>query len=112
MIDANVQRFSESAGRHGRSAILVEGPSRKDADELMGRTECNRIVNFDGPNARLVGQMIDVRITQALAAHAARRGGDDGLAGRGLTRRRGPARGLPAAATVPSARGQSALEPR
>jgi tRNA-2-methylthio-N6-dimethylallyladenosine synthase len=37
------------------------------AHELMGRTECNRIVNFDGgPNAaRLVGQMIDVSITEA-----------------------------------------------
>ena len=45
--------------------ILVEGPSRKDAGELMGRTECNRIVNFDGA-ARLVGQMIDVTITEAL----------------------------------------------
>jgi tRNA-2-methylthio-N6-dimethylallyladenosine synthase len=44
--------------------ILVEGPSRKDAAELMGRTECNRIVNFAGP-ARLVGQMLDVRITRA-----------------------------------------------
>jgi tRNA-2-methylthio-N6-dimethylallyladenosine synthase len=34
----------------------------------MGRTECNRIVNFDGgpQSARLVGQMVDVRITQAL----------------------------------------------
>jgi tRNA-2-methylthio-N6-dimethylallyladenosine synthase len=34
----------------------------------MGRTECNRIVNFDaGPNGqRLVGQMVDVRITEAL----------------------------------------------
>jgi tRNA-2-methylthio-N6-dimethylallyladenosine synthase len=34
----------------------------------MGRTECNRIVNFSGgPNAaRLVGQMIDVSITSAL----------------------------------------------
>jgi tRNA-2-methylthio-N6-dimethylallyladenosine synthase len=31
----------------------------------MGRTECNRIVNFPGPQ-RLVGQMIDVTITQAL----------------------------------------------
>ena len=29
--------------------ILVEGPSRKDAAELMGRTECNRIVNFQRP---------------------------------------------------------------
>ena len=45
--------------------ILVEGPSRKDPNELMGRTECNRIVNFAGP-ARLIGQMVDVTITSAL----------------------------------------------
>ncbi len=47
--------------------ILVEGPSRRDPTELMGRTECNRIVNFaGGPQAaRWVGQMIDVEITQA-----------------------------------------------
>jgi len=47
---------------------LVEGASRKSAAELMGRTVCNRIVNFDaGPNGqRLVGQMVDVRITEAL----------------------------------------------
>ena len=44
--------------------ILVEGASRKDASELMGRTECNRIVNFKGM-PRLVGQLIDVTITQA-----------------------------------------------
>jgi tRNA-2-methylthio-N6-dimethylallyladenosine synthase len=30
----------------------------------MGRTECNRIVNFAGPQ-RLVGRMIDVTIAQA-----------------------------------------------
>ncbi len=45
--------------------ILVEGPSRKDPNELMGRTECNRIVNFPAP-ARLIGQMMDVTITSAL----------------------------------------------
>jgi tRNA-2-methylthio-N6-dimethylallyladenosine synthase len=45
--------------------VLVEGPSRKDASELMGRTECNRIVNFKGM-PRLLGQLIDVTITQAL----------------------------------------------
>ena len=45
--------------------ILVEGPSRKDGNELMGRTENNRIVNFSGV-PRLIGRMIDVRITQAL----------------------------------------------
>ena len=37
---------------------------RRNAAELMGRTECNRIVNFAGPQ-RLVGRMIDVRITEA-----------------------------------------------
>mgnify|MGYP003521242533 FL=1 len=62
-IEANARRIGES--RVGTvQRILVEGPSRKDADELMGRTECNRIVNFEGP-ARLIGQMIDVRITKA-----------------------------------------------
>ena len=51
-----------------RQRILVAGPSRKNAQELMGRTECNRIVNFDGgpQSTRLVGQMIDVAITEAL----------------------------------------------
>ncbi len=66
-IEENVRRIS--ASREGTvQRILVEGPSRKNAAELMGRTECNRIVNFDGgPNgSRLVGQMIDVKITQAL----------------------------------------------
>ncbi len=55
-----------SASRIGTlQRVLVEGPSRKDPTELMGRTECNRIVNFAGPQ-RLVGQMIELRITQAL----------------------------------------------
>ena len=67
LLERNVRRIS--ASRVGTvQRILVEGPSRKDAAELMGRTECNRIVNFDaGPGgARLVGQMIDVTITAAL----------------------------------------------
>ena len=63
-LEENVRRISES--RVGTvQRILVEGPSRKDASELMGRTECNRIVNFKG-QPRLVGQMVDVTITQAL----------------------------------------------
>ncbi len=51
-----------------RQRILVEGPSKKDAAELMGRTENNRIVNFAGGlnGVRLVGQMVDVLVTQAL----------------------------------------------
>ena len=71
LIESNVQRIS--ASRVGRvQRILVEGPARRlgagGTPELMGRTECNRIVNFDGGplQSRLVGQMIDVRITQAL----------------------------------------------
>jgi tRNA-2-methylthio-N6-dimethylallyladenosine synthase len=48
-----------------RQRVLVEGPSRRDATELMGRTECNRIVNFKGP-AHLIGQMLELRITAAL----------------------------------------------
>jgi len=66
-IEENVQRIS--AARVGTvQRILVEGTSRKSTAEMMGRTECNRIVNFDaGPQgARLVGQMIDVRISSAL----------------------------------------------
>ena len=66
-VEQNVRAIS--ASRVGTTQrILVEGPSRKNPAELMGRTECNRIVNFDaGPNgARLVGQMIDVAITEAL----------------------------------------------
>jgi tRNA-2-methylthio-N6-dimethylallyladenosine synthase len=63
-IEANARRISES--RVGTvQRILVEGRSRKDANELMGRTECNRTVNFPG-NARLIGQMIDVTITEAM----------------------------------------------
>jgi tRNA-2-methylthio-N6-dimethylallyladenosine synthase len=45
--------------------VLVEGPSRKDAAELAGRTENNRVVNFPG-DPRLVGQMIELRVTDAL----------------------------------------------
>jgi tRNA-2-methylthio-N6-dimethylallyladenosine synthase len=64
VIDASIQRISaERVGTVQR--ILVEGPSKKDANELMGRTECNRVVNFKGP-ARLVGQLVDVTVTQAM----------------------------------------------
>ncbi|MBB1472639.1 tRNA (N6-isopentenyl adenosine(37)-C2)-methylthiotransferase MiaB [Luteimonas sp. MC1782] len=46
--------------------VLVTGPSRKDANELTGKTENMRSVNFAGP-ARLVGQFVDVLITEALS---------------------------------------------
>lgn len=46
-------------------AILVEGQSKKSADELRGRTENNRVVNFKGPR-NLIGDFVDVEITEAL----------------------------------------------
>jgi tRNA-2-methylthio-N6-dimethylallyladenosine synthase len=48
--------------------IQVEGPTRKNADELMGRTANNRIVNFAAGrrDEAPIGRMTDVRITQAL----------------------------------------------
>jgi tRNA-2-methylthio-N6-dimethylallyladenosine synthase len=50
--------------------VLVEGPSRKDPDELTGRTECNRMVNFKA-HPKLIGQMVDVTVT-ALNSHSLR----------------------------------------
>jgi tRNA-2-methylthio-N6-dimethylallyladenosine synthase len=62
VLDESVRAIS--ASRLGTvQRILVEGNARKDASELMGRTECNRVVVFKG-SPRLVGQMIDVRITE------------------------------------------------
>jgi len=63
-LEDNVRRYS-FAMQDTVQRILVEGRSRKSAAELMGRTECNRIVNFPGA-PRLIGQLIDVRITQAM----------------------------------------------
>ncbi|MGK0673452.1 MAG: tRNA (N6-isopentenyl adenosine(37)-C2)-methylthiotransferase MiaB [Halothiobacillaceae bacterium] len=64
LINSQARAISE-AMRGTIQRILVEGPSKKDAAELMGRTENNRVVNFKG-GAHLIGQMIDVRITEVL----------------------------------------------
>jgi len=65
VIDTHIR--SISASRVGTvQRILVEGASRRDAAELMGRTECNRVVNFAGP-PHLVGQMVELTITEARA---------------------------------------------
>lgn len=45
--------------------ILVDGTSKKDPNQLMGRTENNRVVNFSGSH-NLMGQFVDVVITEAL----------------------------------------------
>lgn len=48
-----------------RQRLLVEGHSRKSPKQLTGRTENNRVVNFDGP-PDLAGRFVDVMITEAL----------------------------------------------
>jgi tRNA-2-methylthio-N6-dimethylallyladenosine synthase len=66
LIDAHARALSD-AMVGSRQTILVEGSSRRDPLDLQGRTENNRVVNFSaGPRPeRLVGQLIDVKITQA-----------------------------------------------
>ncbi|CAH1599924.1 tRNA-2-methylthio-N(6)-dimethylallyladenosine synthase [Vibrio hyugaensis] len=46
--------------------VLVEGPSKKNLMELRARTENNRVVNFEG-SADLIGQFVDVKITDVFA---------------------------------------------
>jgi tRNA-2-methylthio-N6-dimethylallyladenosine synthase len=65
-IDANTRKYS-AAMVGSVQRILVEGPSKKDPDELQGRTENNRVVNFAAmDSAALMGQLVDVRITASL----------------------------------------------
>ena len=65
------QKLLEQANRISRQMvgstqrILVEGYSRKSDLELSGRTENNRVVNFVG-NSDLIGEFVQVEITQAL----------------------------------------------
>lgn len=63
VINANVKRYSEQM-IGSTQTILVEAPTVRDVNELQGRTENNRVVNFAGP-VELIGQMVQVRITQS-----------------------------------------------
>ena len=63
-IEAQAQRVNQAmVGTVQR--VLVEGRARKNAEELAGRTDNNRIVNFAG-QPRLIGRFVDVVITQSL----------------------------------------------
>lgn len=65
------QRITEMAQQISRrmvgsvQRVLVERHAKKDRQQLAGRTENNRVVNFDGPEG-LIGQFVDIRITEAL----------------------------------------------
>jgi tRNA-2-methylthio-N6-dimethylallyladenosine synthase len=64
--------LSDQASRYSqamvgtRQTVLVEGASKKNEHQLAGRTENNRVVNFDG-HPRLVGQFVDVEISESLS---------------------------------------------
>src|SRR5262249_33236172 len=48
-------------------SVLVTGAAKKDLDQLQGRTENNRVVNFTGGDATMRGRFVDVVITQAMS---------------------------------------------
>ncbi len=64
-LDAGAKAISERMVG-GVERILIEGASRKNPRELAGRTSNNRVVNFPA-SSRLIGNLIDVHITAALA---------------------------------------------
>ncbi|MFI4889997.1 MAG: tRNA (N6-isopentenyl adenosine(37)-C2)-methylthiotransferase MiaB [Steroidobacterales bacterium] len=52
-----------------RQRVLVERPARRNPQQLAGRTDNNRWVNFDGPGPAqpaLIGRFVDVLITEAM----------------------------------------------
>ena len=63
-------RLLLQASRYSQSMIgstervLVTGSSKKDAAQWAGRTECNRVVNFEGPT-ELEGQFVLIEITES-----------------------------------------------
>lgn len=65
------QRINQQAMNYSRSMlgttqrILVEGTSRKNIMELSGRTENNRVVNFEGA-PDMIGKFVDVEITEVM----------------------------------------------
>jgi tRNA-2-methylthio-N6-dimethylallyladenosine synthase len=69
-------RILEVAGRVGAARsralegrvlpVLVDGISRRNSEEVTGRTRCNRAVNFDAHGRDLLGEVVPVLITQAL----------------------------------------------
>jgi tRNA-2-methylthio-N6-dimethylallyladenosine synthase len=65
LVNSQAERYSR-AMVGTRQRLLVAGVSKKNPKQLAGRTENNRVVNFDGP-PRLVGEFVDVIITEALS---------------------------------------------
>jgi len=65
VVNAQAMRYSRLM-LDTEQRVLVEGPSKKNLMELRARTENNRVVNFEG-SADLIGQFVDVKITDVFA---------------------------------------------
>ena len=68
ILQTRINQFASEISRSmvgNIETILVEGPSKKDPEELCGRTENNRIVNFKGDRS-LIGNLVKIKITRAL----------------------------------------------
>jgi len=61
MNELGARKYNQFVGRQVQ--ILVEGPSKRNAARMSGRTRCNKIVVFDG-SERHRGQVMDVKITK------------------------------------------------
>jgi len=64
ILQTRISQMSQKIGRdmvNTTQRILVEGPSKKNIMELTGRTENNRVVNFEG-SPDLIGTFVDVDI--------------------------------------------------
>ncbi|HZL14044.1 MAG TPA: tRNA (N6-isopentenyl adenosine(37)-C2)-methylthiotransferase MiaB [Verrucomicrobiae bacterium] len=59
--EIGARKYENFIGR--QTQILVEGPSKKNAARMSGRTRCNKIVLFDGTE-RHRGQIMDLKITR------------------------------------------------
>jgi tRNA-2-methylthio-N6-dimethylallyladenosine synthase len=62
MNEQGAEHYNRLVGQ--RVQILVEGPSRRNALRMMGRTRCNKIVVFEG-SGRHRAQIMDVRVERA-----------------------------------------------
>jgi tRNA-2-methylthio-N6-dimethylallyladenosine synthase len=65
LVDTQARAISQSMVG-GIERVLVEGVSSRNPGEICGKTANNRTVNFAG-DARLIGRLTDVRISEALS---------------------------------------------
>ena len=59
--------------QHSRSMVgsiqrcLVTGLAKRSPEQLQGRTECNRVINFNLENISFIGKLVDIEVTEALS---------------------------------------------